>query len=291
MPPPNNWAVGLNATFAGNATRGSVSLAGAPAVHWSGASAFALYTVLMFDIDAPAPFVRSPGNVVRHWAIANVPGRSLVEGETGVEGGTILSSYFAPHPPRGSGVHRYELCLYAQPKGARVDDEFAALATHESRYDWNVTAWTEARGLLVQAVTTIRARHAKESRLDLANQIIADGADAPPPQRDGLLGIVACVGVILASVGVFALRLSQPSGLRWREHRDLWPSARSTADLLGRLAESAIDSKSNDSSLNGASARERLSPLREHLVGAAQLPPRDGAPPRRALSLMGMGAV
>jgi phosphatidylethanolamine-binding protein (PEBP) family uncharacterized protein len=261
-----------------------------PSIRWSGASAFALYTLLMVDGDAPPPYVRSPGNVVRHWAIANVPGRSLVDGETGVEGGTILSSYSGPHPPRGSGVHRYNLLLFLQPGGARLDDAFSDLASRDSRYNWNVTAWTAAHALLAQASTSFEAVHAKESRLDLANQIIADGADAPLPPRGRLLSIVACVAVIVASVGVFALRLSQPSGVRWREHRDLWPSARSTTDLLGRLSEVALDKSNSESSRGGAAPNNRgLSPLREHLVDAAPVAPRGGAPLKRAVSLMGMG--
>jgi phosphatidylethanolamine-binding protein (PEBP) family uncharacterized protein len=203
---------------------------GAPSLRFGDASPLARYTVLLVDGDAPPPFVQHAGHAMRHWAIVNVPGSSLVSGESGVEGGTILSSYLPPRPPRGSGAHRYCLVALLQPADElRLDDELVrGLQTHESRYDWGLTQFANAHHLQPVAATFFRASHARASRLAVKP------LDVPsPPSRDSLLGIVACMAIVAGSVGVLVMRFSQPALGRWREHRDAWPSARSCKSLVG----------------------------------------------------------
>jgi phosphatidylethanolamine-binding protein (PEBP) family uncharacterized protein len=58
-----------------------------------------VYTLLMSDPDASA-------KSWLHWLIVNIPGDSLLEGQT-------VMPYAPPSPP--SGTHRYVFTLYEQP--------------------------------------------------------------------------------------------------------------------------------------------------------------------------------
>lgn len=68
-----------------------------PSVQWN-IKSNALYTVLMWDPDAPAASWI-------HWFVVNIPGATLSEGQT-------LLPYEPPSPP--SGTHRYYVTVYQQ---------------------------------------------------------------------------------------------------------------------------------------------------------------------------------
>lgn len=92
-----------------------------PALSWTPVAGAAGYALLMEDPDAdrPEPYV--------HWVAWNIPAdtAALPEGLAGVPGpggpagmrqgvndrGSV--GYFGPRPPEGSGVHHYQLQLFA----------------------------------------------------------------------------------------------------------------------------------------------------------------------------------
>jgi phosphatidylethanolamine-binding protein (PEBP) family uncharacterized protein len=68
-----------------------------------------LYTVIMYDIDAPYP-----GNATRspwlHWLIVNAQ-RSPFGPK-----GQLVASYQPPNPPKDSPAHRYIIQIFSQPE-------------------------------------------------------------------------------------------------------------------------------------------------------------------------------
>ena len=134
-------------------------------------SIFSPLLSLPADPDAPPPFVTHRGRAFRHWAVGDIPTASLRDGETGIEGGRVLSSYFPPRPPPGSGVHRYQLRLFEQTRGSLfslggAEEEWeeggeggCMNATcgfgidHDSRRDFDVDAFVDAHGLVLRAHT------------------------------------------------------------------------------------------------------------------------------------------
>lgn len=74
-----------------------------PSVAWN-AKPNVLYTVLMWDPDAPA-------SSWIHLFVVNIPGNTLSQGQT-------LLSYEPPSPP--SGTHRYYVTIYEQPQRISV---------------------------------------------------------------------------------------------------------------------------------------------------------------------------
>ena len=69
-----------------------------PTLQWNSGNGAALYTVLMWDPDAPA-------SSWIHLLVVNIPGSNLSAGET-------VLPYMPPTPP--SGTHRYYITLYKQ---------------------------------------------------------------------------------------------------------------------------------------------------------------------------------
>ncbi|KAF6213484.1 hypothetical protein GE061_011204 [Apolygus lucorum] len=68
----------------------------------------ALYVICMTDPDAPSrkdPKARE----WLHWLVGNIPGKSVKDGQS-------LAEYVGSVPPKGSGLHRYVLLVYKQPK-------------------------------------------------------------------------------------------------------------------------------------------------------------------------------
>ncbi|KAJ1624288.1 phosphatidylethanolamine-binding protein [Pavlovales sp. CCMP2436] len=205
-----------------------------PHVRLGNASALAIYALLMIDPDAPGPFIVHEGRAVRHWALLNIPGQALLDGEAGYEGGVVLSSYLPPKPPVGSRVHRYELLLLEQPRPLPVD---LSLRTHESRCDWDVTAFVLP--LRPAARSWFLCAHKDNERTIITNReaplldhlnLATQSADV---LREWLLGVVALVAIVVATAGVLVMRLSQPLSWRSEKHRDHWPSARSSGSLFG----------------------------------------------------------
>lgn len=263
-----------------------------PCVRFGGASALALYTLLMLDGDAPQPFVLHAGNSVRHLLVTNVPGQALIDGETGVEGGTILSSYLPPRPPAGSGAHRYRLVLFEQRDGLLPLE--LSLRTHESRYDWNASRFASEYALAPVGSNWFvcahdYAGHRVGTTTGSAGSFIAKPLDEPAA-HDTVLGVVAFLAIALSAIGVLAVRLSQPLNGRWREHRDNWPSCQSTASLTNLGSRSAALGRASSSPEDG------LEPLRETLVSQAapraprahsvQAVQRSAGTPKRSVSLI-----
>ncbi|KAL1460502.1 hypothetical protein WDU94_012479, partial [Cyamophila willieti] len=82
-------------------------LKAAPQVSWN-ADASSYYTLVMTDPDAPSrkdPKARE----WRHWLVVNIPGSDIAKGHT-------ITEYAGPTPPKGTGLHRYVLLVYKQPK-------------------------------------------------------------------------------------------------------------------------------------------------------------------------------
>ena len=62
------------------------------------------YTTIMVDPDAPSP--KNP--IYRfwlHWLVVNIKNN---------EKGDIINKYAGPSPPKGSGTHRYYICVFEQ---------------------------------------------------------------------------------------------------------------------------------------------------------------------------------
>jgi phosphatidylethanolamine-binding protein (PEBP) family uncharacterized protein len=88
-------------------TRGS-DTRHAPHVFLDGCKSDAMYTLLMVDPDAVRP-------EWRHWLICNIPGSKL-------DHGSVVTEYYGPNPPLGTGPHRYVFLLCEQADG-KVDVE------------------------------------------------------------------------------------------------------------------------------------------------------------------------
>jgi len=78
-----------------------------------------LYTLMMVDPDARSrkePEFRS----IRHWLVVNITGND-------VRTGSEITEYTGPHPPEGSGPHRYVFLAYEQsnPLSLGVDNDRA----------------------------------------------------------------------------------------------------------------------------------------------------------------------
>jgi phosphatidylethanolamine-binding protein (PEBP) family uncharacterized protein len=65
------------------------------------------YTLIMHDPDAV-----NENHNVNHWVINNIKGNTNFES---------LLDYKGPHPPPGSGIHKYIFTLYLQPNGISKD--------------------------------------------------------------------------------------------------------------------------------------------------------------------------
>jgi phosphatidylethanolamine-binding protein (PEBP) family uncharacterized protein len=63
------------------------------------------YTLIMYDPDAPNI---NPNVVHVHWIINNIQSNTIFD---------TLLDYSGPHPPPGSGIHRYIFNLYLQSYG------------------------------------------------------------------------------------------------------------------------------------------------------------------------------
>ncbi|KAH8417560.1 hypothetical protein KR222_001886, partial [Zaprionus bogoriensis] len=109
-----------------------------PTVSWESAEGSTLYTLLMVDPDAPTrsdPKYRE----ILHWAVVNIPGNQVNEGQTLVE-------YIGSGPPEGTGLHRYIFLLYAQTQkvedATRIDKR-----TRQGRLNFSARKFAEKHGL------------------------------------------------------------------------------------------------------------------------------------------------
>ncbi|KAF9258751.1 PEBP-like protein [Marasmius fiardii PR-910] len=110
------------------------------------------YTLVMTDPDAPSraePKFRQ----FRHWVITGLksPAKTTTETENLIASKTKLSTtpYRPPGPPPGSGLHRYTLLLFQEPKGGVSIPEGAKEygATLEERRSWNAVEFGKQYGL------------------------------------------------------------------------------------------------------------------------------------------------
>jgi len=101
-----------------------------PHCSWGGDSNH-LYTLIMMDPDAPSrsdPQMRE----FRHWVVVNIPGDNVSKGE-------VLTPYMGPAPPKGTGLHRYILCVYRQADKVLVPEKIKVeLANEKTRAKWNM---------------------------------------------------------------------------------------------------------------------------------------------------------
>lgn len=105
------WKSGVKAEMGNTLTPTNVK--NPPKVRWQ-AEEGALYTLCMTDPDAPSrktPKYRE----WHHWLVVNIPGTDVKQGE-------VLSAYIGSGPPKDSGLHRYVIILYKQPKKLRCDE-------------------------------------------------------------------------------------------------------------------------------------------------------------------------
>ena len=118
---------GFSVQFQGKEARGNLrpreETLQQPTFHWN-ANPDTLYTVLMWDPDAPA-------SSWIHLLVINIPTSDLSQGQT-------VISYTPPTPP--SGTHRYFVTLYRQPQEISVP-------TPKERGNFNVQSFAGKYGL------------------------------------------------------------------------------------------------------------------------------------------------
>ena len=98
-------AQGFSVIFAGREAAENLRNRGntltAPSVTYQANSGEDLYTLVIWDPDAPNPSFL-------HWLVVNIP-------EDRISEGTVIQPYHPPTPP--SGIHRYYIELYKQTRG------------------------------------------------------------------------------------------------------------------------------------------------------------------------------
>lgn len=98
------------------------------------------YVLMMVDPDAPSRSYPTRSHW-RHWLVADIKGHGL---RTGNMKGSVLSAYTPPTPPQHTGMHRYQLLLFKQPKGQTISlnkTETASLG------NWEPQAFSKRFGL------------------------------------------------------------------------------------------------------------------------------------------------
>lgn len=108
------------------------------------------YVLFLIDIDVP----RNGSKVnLLHWFQPNLVGEPsvLVRDNTTVGASTAVgAAYIPPTPPGGSGPHRYNFLLFAQPAGWSVPSSYLSInppANSSARVGFNITAFVAASGL------------------------------------------------------------------------------------------------------------------------------------------------
>uniref|UniRef100_A0A0W0F8D0 PEBP-like protein n=1 Tax=Moniliophthora roreri TaxID=221103 RepID=A0A0W0F8D0_MONRR len=110
------------------------------------------YTLVMMDPDAPSR-ADPKFKEFRHWVISGLksPADSSRETENLVALKTKPSTtpYRPPGPPPGSGIHRYTLLLFQEPRGGYTIPKGAKEygAALEERRSWNAVAFGKQYGL------------------------------------------------------------------------------------------------------------------------------------------------
>lgn len=111
----------------------------APYIKYPAANPNSLYTIIIADPDAPNT---STGAAYRHLMVVDVLGSKLQKGIGNVEGsGRLLTEYLPPKPPKGSGIHNYQIRLYLQ-KSRWAENPIA-----EKRSNWPIDLIAENANL------------------------------------------------------------------------------------------------------------------------------------------------
>lgn len=110
-----------------------------PYIKYPAADSNAFYTIIMVDPDAPNTL---PDHAYRHLMVVDVKGSKLQKGIGNIEGsGRPLTEYTPPAPPKGSGIHNYQIRLYLQ-KSRWAENPIA-----EKRSNWPVELVAEKANL------------------------------------------------------------------------------------------------------------------------------------------------
>lgn len=110
-----------------------------PKLDWEEADPSEFYTLLMTDPDAPSreePKMRE----WHHWLVGNIPGNDVAKGE-------VLSAYIGSGPPKGTGLHRYVLLVFKQPKKLTFDEPRLTNTSGEGRAKFNTQKFIEKYNL------------------------------------------------------------------------------------------------------------------------------------------------
>ncbi|XP_055353162.1 protein D2-like [Paramacrobiotus metropolitanus] len=96
-----------------------------------------LFTISMSDLDVPNrenPVTRS----INHWLVINVKKNDLSSGD-------VIQSYRGPHPPKGSGLHRYVQLVYKQT--GRIDKNSLPGALFSDRRKFSIKNFAKEHNL------------------------------------------------------------------------------------------------------------------------------------------------
>lgn len=98
-----------------------------------------LYTVIMFDPDAPSRATAPIGKNWLHWVVVNIPGSNIEVGETTV-------TYVGAGPPKDTGLHRYVFLAFEQNKSVKWPRFDWLQKTHENREKWDLNEFINTFG-------------------------------------------------------------------------------------------------------------------------------------------------
>ena len=96
-------------TILGDGGTGFISTSGAhqtPSIGWT-FTPNTLYTLIVYDMDAPYPEPNNRNSPLIHYMVANIPGTQITQG-------TTIFPFIAPDPPKDSLQHRFVVNVYSQ---------------------------------------------------------------------------------------------------------------------------------------------------------------------------------
>jgi hypothetical protein len=114
--------------------------ASAPEVRFTGADQNALYTIVMYDPDAPTRSAPTAAPV-RHWVAPN----AKADASGTLRAGPGGDPYAGPDPPSGSGPHRYIVVVYRQSGPLKISFREGRWASPRAR--WARREFIQGNGL------------------------------------------------------------------------------------------------------------------------------------------------
>ena len=109
----------------------------APDIRMDEAQPDKLYTIIIWDPDAP----HRPSFL--HWLVTNIPGGDISRGR-------VIQPYTPPSPPAGSGEHRYYVGLYEQSQRISVGKV--------AQTGFDMKTFTSKYGLIKKGVKMVRVK-------------------------------------------------------------------------------------------------------------------------------------